>query len=72
MPTDPGEKFSMTAVELAFSQIPLRFFDARGGVDSQTGRTFSRLDAFRVLSRRLRGYEDEPEEDIRDSRSSSS
>lgn len=63
MPTDERENFSMTAVEVAFSQIPLRFFDSRGGVDSKTGRQFSRLDAFRVLSRRLRGYEDELEDE---------
>lgn len=62
MQTDGGEKFSLTQIEMAFSQIALRFFDSRGGVDSKTGRQFSRLDAFRVLSRRLRGYEDEIEE----------
>lgn len=59
MASAPDEKFSLTAIEMAFAKIPLAFFDARGGPDSKTGRQMSRFDAMQCLYRRLRGYEDE-------------
>jgi hypothetical protein len=72
MPVDPDEKFSLVEIEMAFTAIPLQLFNARGGYDSKTGQKFSRFDAFRKLSRRLRGYADEPEDEGCDSTPQSS